>query len=66
MYMAVISGWNVVVAFSEDEEKAKKLAVGTKKKHCVDDLEKWNWKECKEFYGAYVKKVEEGTVIYDL
>ena len=33
MYMAVISGWDEVKAFSEDEEKAKKLAIRKKKEY---------------------------------
>ena len=65
MYVAVILGWYEVMSFSEDEEKAKKLAVKEKKKYCKDDLEKWNWEECEEYYGAYTYKIKEGLVLID-
>ncbi len=65
MYMAVIRGWYEVRAFSEDKEKAKQLAVRKKKRYCKDDLEEWNWKECEEYYGAYVEKIKEGMVLID-
>ena len=51
MYMAVISGWDEVKAFSEDEEKAKKLAIRKKKEYCKDDLDKWNWENVKNIMG---------------
>ena len=65
MYMAVIRGWNQVVAFSEDVEKAKKLAVKEKKKYCKDDLEKWTWERCSEYYGTIVEEIKDGLVIHD-
>lgn len=65
MYLAKICGWNTVVSFSEDKEKAKKLAVREKKKYCKDDLEKWNWKECEEYYGAEITEIKEGLVLTD-
>ena len=63
MYMAYIGGWDPVMAFSVDEKKAKTLALVYKKQRCADDLDKWNWKECEEYYGAWVETIEEGTVI---
>lgn len=65
MYMALISGWEDTIAFAEDEEKAKKLAVKYKKKYCKDDLEKWNWGECEDYYGACTYNIKDGTVIFD-
>ena len=63
MYMAFIRGWDPVVAFSEDEKTAKKLAIKEKKKSCKDDLDKWSWKTVEEYYGAWVKEIKEGMVI---
>ena len=65
MYMAAIRGWYEIRAFSEDKEKAQKLAVKEKKKLCKDDLKKWNWKECEEYYGAYVEEISEGKVLVE-
>ena len=65
MYMAKICGWDEVLAFSEDEEKAKKLAVKEKKRRCKNDLKKWNWEKCEEYYGAFVEEIKEGTVLTD-
>ncbi len=63
MFMACIGGWDEVLAFSEDEEKAKRLAVKEKKRRCKDDLEKWNWQECADYYGAWTEEIKEGTVL---
>ena len=63
MYMAYVCGWQSVAAFSEDEETAKKLAVKEKKRYCKDDLDRWTWNNVEEYYGAWVEKVKEGTVI---
>lgn len=65
MYMAHIDGYDSVQVFSEDKEKAKKKAVQIKKKRCRDDLEKWTWDECDEYYGAWVVEIKEGLVLYD-
>lgn len=66
MYMAVIQGWADVEAFSEDKEKAKRLAVKEKKRLCKDDLEKWTWETCDEFYGAWVIEIAEGKVLREM
>lgn len=63
MYMAHIGGWDTVQAFSEDKEKAKKLAVKQKKKWCRDDLDKWTWETCDEYYGAWVVEIKEGLIL---
>ena len=63
MYMAFIGGWDSVAAFSEDEKTAKKLAIREKKRYCKDDLDKWSWNNVKDYYGAWVQEVKEGTVI---
>lgn len=65
MWMAHIDGYDSVQVFSEDKEKAKKKAVQIKKKRCRDDLDKWTWEECEEFYGAWVVEIKEGLVLYD-
>ena len=65
MYMAHIYGWTEVTAFSEDMEKAKKLAVKKKKAFCKDDLNKWTWETVSEYYGAKVFKISEGLVFTD-
>ena len=63
MYMAIIFGWDNVIAFSEDEEKAKKLAIKRKKKSNEDYFpDKWDWNSVTEFYGANVVKIKEGYV----
>ena len=67
MYMAHIEGWESIQAFSEDEEKAKKLAV--KKKKEVDWHERYplgkayTWKNCEEYYGAWVIEIKEGMIL---
>ena len=63
MYMATIYGWTEIKAFSEDESKAKKLAVKRKKELCRDDLSKWTWETCDEYYGATVEELKEGVVL---
>lgn len=63
MYMAMIIGFNPVLAFSEDMEKAKRKAIKEKKSFCKDDLEKWTWETVSEFYGAGVMLVTDGTTI---
>lgn len=63
MYMAHIDGWESVQVFSEDKEKAKHLAVKRKKELCEDDLEKWNWESCKDYYGAWVVEIKEEMVL---
>ena len=65
MVMALIGGWTEVMAFAEDEEKAKRLALKEKKRRCRDDLEKWTWKRCDEYYGTIVKEVKDGVVLTD-
>ena len=65
MYMACIGGWDNVQAFSDDKEKAKQLALNEKRKLCKDDLEKWTWAECEEYYGAWVVELHESLVLYD-
>lgn len=65
MFMAHIGGYDSVQVFSEDREKAKKKAVQLKRVRCLHDLEKWNWKECESYYGAWVKEIKEGTVLFD-
>lgn len=63
MYMAHIDGWDSVQAFSEDKEKAKKMALKQKKEWCRDDLEKWTWEECCNYYGAWVVEIKDGMVL---
>lgn len=65
MYMAKIYGYTEVMAFSEDKEKAKKLAIKEKKSFAKDDLKKWSWDTVSEYYGATVIKIKEGTTIQD-
>lgn len=66
MYMAIIRGWTSVVAFSEDQEKAKKMAIKKKKSFAKDDLDKWTWDTVSEYYGAFVEEIKEGTVLTDI
>lgn len=66
MWMAVIKGWTDIEAFSENEEKAKKLALKEKKRLCKDDLEKWTWETCDEYYGAYTIEIKEGLILREL
>ena len=66
MWMAVIRGWTDIEAFSESEEKAKKLALKEKKRLCKDDLEKWTWETCYEYYGAYTIEIKEGLILREL
>lgn len=63
MYMAKIDGWTPVAAFSEDEEKAKKLAIKKKKALCKDEPVKWKWEEMEEYFGASCWKIKEGMVL---
>jgi len=63
MYMATIQGWTEIRAFSEDEEKAKKLALKRKKELCRDDLTKWTWETVSEYYGAYTTEIKEGLIL---
>ena len=63
MYMAVIDGWTTVMAFSENEEAAKKKAIKEKKSFARDDLDKWTWENVCDYYGAYTQEIKEGTVI---
>ena len=65
MWIAVIGGWTDVEAFSDSEEKAKRLAVKEKKRLCKDDLEKWTWETCEEYYGAYTEEIKEGTILVE-
>lgn len=66
MYIAYIGGWNPIMAFSKDEETAKKLALKKKKALYKEDLEKWNWETVSEYYGAWTERIEEGSIITDL
>lgn len=63
MYAAKIYGWDEVVVFSEDKEKAKRLAIKAKKARCKDDLKEWTWEECNDYYGASVVKIKEGMIL---
>lgn len=66
MYMAIIHGYDDVMAFHENEARAKQLAVKRKRELCPNDLEKsdrWTWADCAEYFGANVYQVENGTVI---
>lgn len=65
MWMAIIDGWTDVEVFSDSEEKAKRLAVKEKKKLCRDDLDKWTWETCQEYYGASTEEIKEGTVLVE-
>lgn len=62
MYMAVIYGYTSVYAFSKNKETAKNLAVSKKKEFCKDELTKWNWDACNEYYGAEVMTIKEGMI----
>lgn len=66
MWMAIIKGWTDIEAFSESEEKAKKLALKEKKRLCKDDLEKWTWETCDEYYGAYTIEIKDGLILREL
>lgn len=63
MYMAVICGYTEVRAFSEDEKKAKRLALKRKKELCKYDLDKWSWEIVENYYGAYTEELHEGLVL---
>ena len=63
MYMAIISGWQEVAAFSNDKSKAQNLAVKKKKSLCPDELDKWTWENCEEYFGAYVEEIKDGTAL---
>ena len=67
MYFACISGYTDITAFSDNEEKAKKLAVAAKKKLCKNDLpsNEWNWDRVSSYYGGWTGKVKEGLVLED-
>lgn len=65
MWMATIYGWDVKTAFSEDKEKAKRLALKAKKRTCRDDLDKWTWENCEDYYGVSLVEIKEGMVIED-
>ena len=65
MWMAHIGGYQSIQVFSEDKRKAKQEAVNIKKKICRDDLDKWNWEACKEYYGAWTVEIKEGTILYE-
>jgi len=67
MYMAVINGWNNIMAFDNDKEIAKMNAVN-KAKHLAtrdgeDGPEKWAWISVTEYYGGYIVKLENDLVI---
>lgn len=64
MYMVTVKGWTEVRAFSDDIEKAKKMALMKKKELCRNDLDKWSWKNVDEFYGTSIEEVKEGTILY--
>lgn len=66
MYMALIRGWTEVAAFSENPEKAKKLAIKEKKKYAKDDLDKWTWETVSDYYGTYLEEIKEGSVFTDI
>jgi hypothetical protein len=63
MYMARIDGWDVVLAFSNNPEKAKELAVEKKKSIARDDLDEWTWETVSEYYGADLVEVKDGMVL---
>lgn len=62
MYMAIIGGWDEVTVFHDNPNTAKSIAVKEKKKRCVNDLDKWTWQECKDYYGANLYEIKSGTV----
>jgi hypothetical protein len=64
--MAVIHGWTDVEAFSTDPDTAKKLAIKKKKALCKDDLKKWTWETCDEYYGAHLTEIYDGSVLVEL
>lgn len=66
MYMAIIRGWTEVAAFSEDAEKAKKLAIKKKKSFAKEELDKWTWERVEEYFGAYVTEIKEELVLTDI
>lgn len=61
MFMANIGGWTDVYAFAETAEKAKKLAVAKKKSFARDDLTRWTWDACVEYYGASCIEIKPNT-----
>lgn len=63
MFMACIFGYTEIRSFSEDEEKAKKLALKKKKSLCRDDLERWTWETVTDYYGATVEEIKDGLII---
>lgn len=62
MYMAIIGGWDEVIAFHDDPDTAKSMAVDEKRNRCFNDLDKWTWQECKDYYGANLYEIKSGTV----
>lgn len=64
MYMAKIDGWTPVIAFSEKEEKAKKLALKEKKTLCKDEpVGRWTWDRMEEYFGACCHEIKEGLIL---
>ena len=67
MYMAMINGWNDIMAFDTDKETAKSNAVW--KAQClalrddVDGPDEWTWDAVQEYYGAYIVKIGNDLVI---
>lgn len=63
MFMAVIEGYDIVLAFEDTEDKAKEKAVSEKKRLCKDDLSEWTWNNVSEYYGASCIEVSNGSVV---
>lgn len=65
LYMAVLDGYEEITAFSEDKEKAKRLACKKKKELYPEDVKGQTLKQIWQDNGIRLYKISEGTVITD-
>ena len=70
MYIAIIHGWEEVIAFGSTEKEAQDLAIKEKRDLCPDEfidddegVDSWNWDTMTEYFGARSEKVTSGLVI---
>ena len=66
MYVAIISGWNPIIAFGNDKKTAKNMAVFKAKRLFKDEPDrpsKWTWDSVQEYYGAYIIKAIGGLAL---
>ena len=69
MYMAIIEGYNNIMAFNTDKELAKVDAIARAKKFYQDEvnapygLESWTWGVITEYFTAYIIMIENDLVM---